>query len=216
MPTTPLNYQRPEDYRDERRRALGGVDYGAAWEAIAVAMDAQYVAPKWMAGPGKIISRVGQWTLTLEGHPAGEDTYSMRIRAPFRLATGFRFRLRPFGFFDQLGEYLCLRGPLTGDGIFDANFVTRTNRADLARGLLGRGDIRRIYRSFTDATLEVAATGIGLPRRPRFPCAARVELCRPGLSAELETLGRMHALVTQTLEALVELKIALPQRPDEA
>jgi hypothetical protein len=97
-----------------------------------------------------------------------------------------------------LGEYLHLRRRGTGETLFDANFVTRSNQFDVARFLLDWGEVRALYRSFTDATLEVAG------RRGR----ERVELLRPGLSADPEVLRRMHALVVQTLEGLAELGIA--------
>jgi hypothetical protein len=200
-----LNYQRGEDHRDERRRdrlrALGVVDYGAAWEAFARETGAEYLPTKWPMAPGKVVSRVGPWTLLLDTVGNGDNAHTTRLRADFSLLVPFGLVLRPFGLLDQLGEYLRWRRPKTGETLFDANFVTRSDQMDVARFLLDWGEIRSIYRSFADATLQV--TG----RRGQ----ARVELWRPGLQAEPEVLGRMHALVVQTLEGLAHLGIAVAE-----
>jgi hypothetical protein len=207
-----LDYQRGEDHRDERRRermrALGVVDYGAAWEAIARETGAEYLPTKWPLAPGKVLSRVGPWTLLLQAVGDRDGAYEMRLRADFLLLVPFRLLVRPFGLVDQLGEYLRLPRRTTGDPSFDANFVARSNCLETARLLLGRGQVRTIYRSFTDATFDIDAVAGWFWRRRRAGSAARVELRRPGVRTEPEVLGRMHALVVQTLEGLAELGIA--------
>lgn len=204
-----LDYQRGEDHRDDRRRerlrALGVVDYAAAWEAFARETGAEYLPTKWPMAPGRVVSRVGPWTITLDTIGSRDNAHGMRLRADFSLLVPFRLLVRPFGFFDQLGEYLRLPRAKTGEALFDSNFVTSSNQPDVARFLLDWGEVRTIYRSFADATLEVAQGPGGFRRRTG---EAWVELRRPGLQTEPDVLRRMHALVVQTLEGLAELGIA--------
>jgi hypothetical protein len=207
---TPLNYQRPEDYREEhrraRRRAFLGTHHAAAFEAFARETGAAYVRGPLSTMLGKIITQIGPWTLTLKTH-SGDSAHIMRLDTSLRLACDFRFHIRPFGFFDQLGEFIRLRRLNTGEKRFDANFISRTNRPDLLQQILQRDSIRSLYRSFFDATFSIRPSFSSRFRRGQ-PSSATLLLVCQGLNSEASYLARMHNLFGQTLPALVDFGIA--------
>lgn len=210
MPRFRLSYQRPEDHPNERRRerslARGSMSAAIAlyWEAFAQETGALYVRAKWASSSslGKVVSQVGYWTLTLQARWPGEQPMGTRIIASVKLASRFWMRLQPFGLFDQLREYVGLRGMRTGDSLFDANFVSRSNRPELLPAILGRGEIRSIYRRLADVTLTV--------RGAVAPNVARMELTRSELVMSSAKIMEVHTLVVQVLDALVQLGVAMP------
>ena len=211
---TPLNYQRPEDYRAEHRRAVRrrflGTDHAAAFEAFARETGASYFPGRWSTMPGTIVTGIGPWTLTLSTR-WGDSINLMRLSAPLLLACDFRFLIRPFGFLDQLGEFIRLRRLDTGEKRFDANFISTTNRPDLLRQLLQRDNIRTLYRSFFDATFDLQRPLSRLVRRRQPPTADLVLVCQ-GVNSEASYLTRMHTLFAQTLPTLVDLGVTFKTR----
>ena len=115
--------------------------FGKSKEAIWAQL-AQQVNGKFVEGgfwsTDLVIAKAGQWTVTLDTYDTGgrySSTYT-RLRAPYRNADNFYFSVYRGNVFSQLGEMVGMKDIAIGEGIFDGEYVVKSNDEEKVRKLL--------------------------------------------------------------------------------
>ena len=118
-------------------QSLFGYSKEAIWSQFAEQVNGKFVDGGFWS-TDKVIAKAGQWTVTLDTYDTGgrsSSTYT-RLRAPYRNADNFYFRVYRANVFSQLGEMLGMKDIAIGDGIFDAEYVVKSNDEEKVRKLL--------------------------------------------------------------------------------
>src|SRR5271169_1935409 len=89
---------------------LFGPSKEAIWNQLAEQVHGKFVNGGFWS-TDRVVAKTGQWTVTLDTYSSGgrSNDYCTRLRAPFRNADNFYFRVYRAGVFSQLGEMFGMK-----------------------------------------------------------------------------------------------------------
>lgn len=115
--------------------------FGRSKEAIWIQL-AEQVNGKFVDGgfwsTDQVIAKAGQWTVMLDTYDTGGrsgSTYT-RLRAPYRNSDNFYFSVHRANVLTQLAEMIGMEDITIGDGMFDMEYVVKSNDEEKVRKLL--------------------------------------------------------------------------------
>lgn len=120
------------------------------WRELARQLDAEFVEGTFWRGGGKVQSRVGPWTITLDTYTVSTGKSSVtftRMRVPYANPDGFRFKIYRAGFFSEFAKLLGMEDIEVGDPEFDEAFILKGNDEYRVRELFGDAALRDRFRA---------------------------------------------------------------------
>lgn len=157
------------------------------------------------------------WTLTLDTFAvhAGKVTVPFtRVRAPFMMKDGFRFKIERRNFFSPVADFFGRKTLSTGYSEFDKHFViTGTDEYKLKK-LFASETIRELILDQKEIHLEIKDDEGGWPNK-KFPSDVdELYFQTSGIVKDAERLKLVLSLMKEVLNQLVTIGSAYDRNPN--
>ncbi len=183
-------------------RNLFGPSKEEVWSQLCSEINARYVDGGFWKGD-MVQATHGPWTITLDTYVVSTGksavTYT-RMRAPFVSPDGFEFTVYDKGIFSDIGKWFGMQDIEVGDGVFDEDFIVKSNNESKVRELLANFKIRQL---------------IGQQPEIHFSAKDDELLFRVvGVIKDVERLKLLYELFSETLDELCRIGSARQTAPD--
>lgn len=165
----------------------------------------------------KVVVHEKEWTLTLDTFAvhAGKVTVPFtRMRAPFMVKDGFRFKIERRNFFSGVADFFGRKNLSTGHPDFDKHFVITATDEYTLKKVFANETIRELIMTQKEIHLEIKDDEGGWPNT-KFPTDIdELYFQTSGIVKDVEKLKLVFRLMKEVLNQLVTIGSAYDRNPN--
>jgi hypothetical protein len=196
--------------------SIFGPSQKETWTNLSEQLDAEFVKGGiWNSH--KVVAHEKDWTLTLDTFAvhAGKVTVPFtRMRAPFMVKDGFRFKIERRNYFSSVADFFGRKSLSTGHPEFDKHFVITSTDEYKLKKLFANETIRELILAQKEIHLEIKDDEGGWSNA-KFPSDVdELYFQASEIVKDVERLKPIFRLFTVVLNQLVEISSAYDKNPN--
>ena len=165
----------------------------------------------------KVIAHVKEWTLTLDTfavHTGKVTVPFTRVRAPFMMKDGFRFKIERRNFFSPVADFFGRKTLSTGNPEFDKQYVITATDEYKLKKLFANETILQLIQGQKEIHLEIKDDEGGWPNK-KFPSDVdELYFQTSGIVKDVDRLKLIFRLMKEVLNQLVAIGSAYDRNPN--